>query len=130
MSKLTLPEITKEDKAQLVTYARSEKAEYRMRSRAQIILDWMEGLTYSASGAKNDVSEVTINKWRRRFSEAGFEGLQDAPRSGRPREVDAEIRSRVIHLACQRTGSGTQKYSQHEIADQTHISQSHVSNIL
>jgi transposase len=130
MSKISLPEITKEEKAQLVTYARSEKAEYRMRLRGQIILDWINGLTYSASCERNDVSQVTITKWRRRFSEAGLTGLKDAPRSGKPREVDAEIRSRVIHLARQRTNSGTQKYSQHEIADQTHISQSHVSNIL
>jgi transposase len=130
MSKFTFPEITEEDKAQLISYGRSGKVEYRMRLRAQIILDWMDGLTYSASCTNNDVSEVTISKWRRRFSKAGLAGLKDAPRSGKPREVDAETRSRVIHLACQRTDSGTQKYSQHEIADQTQISQSHVSNIL
>ncbi|HKJ69352.1 MAG TPA: IS630 family transposase, partial [bacterium] len=43
--------------------------------------------------------------------------------------TDAD-RARVIHLACQRTDSGTPVYSQQAMADQTGISQSWVSEIL
>src|SRR5699024_6854320 len=130
MSKLTLPKITDEANRQLITWTRSHKVEHRLRLRAQLILDWIEGLTYTASGAKNGVSDATIAKWRRRFSAHGLPGLRDAPRPGQPVRYSEADRNRVIHLACQRTDSGTPRYSQHEIADRCGMSQSRVSDIL
>lgn len=130
MSRLSQPEIKEETKQALITYARSQKIESRTRLRSQIILDWIEGLTYKKSAAKNGVSEVVIAKWRKRFARHGLDGLKDAPRSGKPARIDDTIRNKVIHLACQRTTSGTQKFSQHEVADQCGISQSWVSEIL
>ncbi|HLR32320.1 MAG TPA: IS630 family transposase [Fodinibius sp.] len=90
----------------------------------------MRGLTYRASSEKRGVSENLIGKWRKRFADAGIEGLSEAPRPGRPAQFSEADRNKVIHLACQRTESGTQRYSQHEIAEQCGMSQSWVSEIL
>jgi transposase len=38
------------------------------------------------------VSEPTVIKWRRAYAERGLAGLGDAPRSGRPREIDDATR--------------------------------------
>ena len=125
-----IPELSQEEYGQLLAYARSQKGERRMALRSQIILDWIEGLTYKQSSRKNQVTERVISKWRYRFSQQGLDGLYDNPRPGKPVHISEADRNRVIHLACQRTESGTQKYSQQQIADQTGISQSQVSNIL
>ncbi|MGF1669149.1 MAG: IS630 family transposase [Balneolaceae bacterium] len=130
MSKLRFPEVSQQVKDQLITFARSHKVERRLHVRAQIILDWMNGLTYQASSEKNGVTKNVIGKWRRRFASDGLAGLTDAPRPGKPARITEADRNNVIHLACQRTDSGTQRYSQHEIADQCGMSQSWVSEIL
>jgi len=41
-------------------------------------------------------------QWVRRFNEAGLEGLQDRPRSGRPRTHDETVRSKLVALATQK----------------------------
>jgi transposase len=130
MSKLTLPDIPSEVKRQLITWAGSHKVEHRLRLRAQLILDWIDGDTYAASRAKNGVSDATIAKWRARFSAHGLDGLGDAPRPGQPARYSEADRNKVIHLACQRTDSGTPRYSQHAIAARCGMSQSLVSDIL
>src|SRR6266446_10175982 len=40
-------------------------------------------------GRDLNCSNRTVGKWRRRYHEFGFAGLQDAPRSGRPRTVSS-----------------------------------------
>jgi transposase len=40
-----------------------------------------------------------VGKWRRRYLERGFPGLQDAPRSGRPRTMAPATRVQVISVA-------------------------------
>ncbi|MDR8394684.1 IS630 family transposase [Aliifodinibius sp. S!AR15-10] len=130
MDKLTFPDLSQQVKDQLLTYGRSHKVERRLNLRAQIILDWKNGLTYRASSEKHGVGENVIGKWRKRFASEGLAGLADARRSGRPAQFTEADRNKVIHLACQRTESDTQRYSQHEIADMCGMSQSWVSEIL
>lgn len=128
--KYNLKEVSQETKDQLMTYANSQKVERRIALRSQIILDWINGLSYKASAAKNGVTEMAISKWRQRFSENGLEGLADAERSGKPITISEEIRNKVIHLACSKPNDGRRKRSQTDIAKITGISQSKVSQIL
>jgi transposase len=127
---LQLPELTEAEQARLISYARMQKGERRIALRSQLILDWISGLTYKQSAHKNGVAEAVVTKWRKRFSKDKFDGLVDRKRPGKPPTITEAQRNHVIHLACQTTTSGTQKYSQHDIATQIGISQSQVSNIL
>ena len=43
----------------------------------------------------------TVRKWRGRFAERGLAGLEDLPRSGRPRRISEADRAAVVALACQ-----------------------------
>ncbi len=52
-----------------------------------------------------NLPEVTVGKWRRGFVSRGLEGLQDAPRSGRPPKHDAGVRQKVQTLARQQPES-------------------------
>jgi transposase len=44
-------------------------------------------------------SNLTVGKWRRRYLDLGFSGLQDALRAGRPRAITSPTRLQVISVA-------------------------------
>lgn len=74
-----------------------------LRSRIVLRAAAGESNQQIASGLK--LPEVTVGKWRRGFVSRGLEGLQDAPRSGRPPKHDARVRQKVQTLACQQPES-------------------------
>lgn len=128
--KYKLTEISQSTENQLAAYVNSHKVEKRIALRSQIILDWINGLSYKASASKNGVTEMVIAKWRKRFSEKGLNGLADEKRSGKPVTISEKMRNKVIHLACSKPDDGRRKRSQEDIAEITGISQSKVSQIL
>lgn len=128
--KSTPPQIDKNTKGHLLACVNSHTIEKRMAFRAQIILDWNEGLTYEQSSEYNNTSQKTVSKWRQRFKADGLEGLNDKPRSGRNPTITEETRKMVIHYACSRPEDERRRRSQHEVAELTGISQSKVSDIL
>jgi hypothetical protein len=61
---------------------------------------------------------VIIRKWRKRFSENGLVGLQDAPRSGKPATVGFTFKARVIKRATKKPKNGYPTLSQRRIAEE------------
>lgn len=124
------PQIDEDTKGRLLACANSHKIEKRMAFRAQIILDWIDGLTHKESSEHNNTAQKTISKWRQRFKKDGLKGLNDKKRSGRTPTISEETRKMVIHYACSSPEDGRRRRSQHEVAELTGISQSKVSDIL
>jgi transposase len=58
----------------------------RLAERARIVLACAEGVPNSVVAAGLGWTTMTVAKWRRRFAEAGLDGLADATRSGRPKD--------------------------------------------
>ena len=56
--------------------------------RAAIVLACADGSGTSAAARRLRLSRPTVIKWRDRFAERGLSGLEDEPRSGRPKVVD------------------------------------------
>jgi len=69
-----------------------------LAQRARIVLGCLEGRTNLEVARAEGVTNVTVGKWRRRFSAQGLAGLQDAPRSGGPRTIDDERVAEVVRL--------------------------------
>jgi transposase len=69
--------------------------------RARIILAAAAGRANQAIAGALGIPEITVSKWRRRFAARGLEGLQDAPRLGRPRKYGPEVWEKVQHRVCQ-----------------------------
>ena len=69
--------------------------------RSRIVLAAATGSTNQQIAAELSVPQVTVGKWRRSFAERGLDGLQDAPRSGRPPKHDAAVWQRLQTMACQ-----------------------------
>lgn len=89
MAKRTSVNISSDVLIELQTIARSGKAERRLVERSKIILQWYEGKSFAETRALLGVSDVAINKWRKRFVEKSMGGLKDAPRTGKPSTLTA-----------------------------------------
>src|SRR5256885_8123143 len=75
--------LTDDERDQLVGWSRESS---RLAVRARIVLRCAEsGVVYEQVAADLGVSRVTVHAWRRRFTEAGLDGLADGERSGRPK---------------------------------------------
>lgn len=122
--------VTEEQKQALLIMHRSLKMEKRYTQRATVILLSVEGKSLEAIIAATGMSRPVVNKWRQRFRLHGIEGLQDAPRSGKPAIITAGQKAMVIQKACEKPTGGYTNWSQKRIAKQVGISQSKVHQIL
>ena len=122
--------VTEEQKQALLIMHRSLKMEKRYTQRATIILLSAEGKSLEEIIGATGLSRPVVNKWRQRFRLQGIEGLQDAPRSGKPAVITAGQKAMVVQKACEKPTGGYINWSQKRIAKQVGISQSRVHQIL
>lgn len=76
--------LSKKERRQLATLARSYTSPYRDVVRAKIALYAADGLDNDQIGARLDTPRQIVSKWRKRFFEQGLPGLEERPRHGRP----------------------------------------------
>jgi transposase len=88
--------LTDEQRATLRGWLSAGKTEQRMAFRAEVILAIAEGLSNQAVAERLDTRPATVSKWRGRFARAGFSGLLDAPRSGKPRQYQGDHERRIL----------------------------------
>src|SRR5215212_4575391 len=70
----------------------------RVSQRAQMVLLSAQHRTVPELATIFDLHPASVRCWLRRFASAGPAGLLDAPRSGRPRAMDAATDQRRVHL--------------------------------
>ncbi len=75
--KLASLTLTDEQQNQLQGIGQSATLPYALVVRARIILASAEGLTNAAVATRVGVKPHTVGKWRRRFLDAGIQGLHD-----------------------------------------------------
>ena len=83
-----------EERQDLEARARRYTASYRDVVRAKIVLYAAEGLENKEIAARLDTSPQIVSKWRKRFFERRVEGLDEAPRHGRPGSFSPQGRGR------------------------------------
>ncbi|WP_405066910.1 IS630 family transposase [Kribbella sp. NBC_01510] len=76
------------DRERLVSLTRSSSVRAGLAQRARIVLLAADGVSNTAIADKVGVTRQTVVGWRGRYEEGGLRGLEDEPRSGRPRLVD------------------------------------------
>jgi transposase len=87
---------TAEQRAELMTLARSRTEEARLVERAKIVLACLEGKRNDAVGRELGVRPNTVGLWRKRFAAAGLAGLRDRVRPGKAPKYGADLRLRVL----------------------------------
>lgn len=80
--------ISDEDREVLESWTRSRLVPAGHVERARIVLAVADGAGTTGAAAQVGVSRPTVIKWRNRFAEHGIAGLDDEPRSGRPKTID------------------------------------------
>jgi hypothetical protein len=80
--------LSDEDRSTLTTWIRSSTVSAGHAERAAIVLACAGGSGTSEAARRLGVSRPTVIKWRDRFARHGMAGLDDEPRSGRPKTVD------------------------------------------
>ncbi len=76
------------DRERLEKLTRSRSVRAGMVQRARIVLLAAEGLSNTDIAQRVGTSRPTVNAWRDRYASSGLAGLEDQPRSGRPRTID------------------------------------------
>ena len=76
------------DREELERLTRSSSVRAGLAQRARIVLLAADGVSNTAIAELVGVSRPTVIGWRERYRARGLAGLDDEPRSGRPRQVD------------------------------------------
>ena len=109
----------------------------RTFKRATALLELDRGKTLVEVAATLQVSYPTVSSWRDKYTTLGLLSLDDAPRSGRPIEIDGEQRAKITALACSDAPEGHARWSLRLLADKAvesglcdHVSHSLVGDVL
>ena len=81
--------IAPKDRKKLRAWTRSTGIRAGLAQRARIVLMAGHGYSNSEIARTVGVSRPTVLHWRGRYEQGGLAGLEDRPRSGRPRTVSA-----------------------------------------
>ncbi len=76
------------DAQELTRLTRSSSVRAGLAQRARIVLLAADGMSNTAIAELVGVSRPTVLGWRDRYARRGIAGLDDEPRSGRPRTID------------------------------------------
>jgi transposase len=123
-------EVAAEDEVTLRTWAAARKGERRRWQRAQVILLSAAGETVAAISATTGLGPQAVSTWRRRYLQAGLDGLLDRPRSGRPPEIAPAERLAVVALATAKPPAGASRWSIRRLAQESGIGATTVHRIL
>jgi transposase len=77
-------ELAEDERTSLETIARRYTSPYRDVIRARIILYAAQGFSNDIIAARLDTPRQIVSKWRKRFFEQRFPGLDEQPRGGAP----------------------------------------------
>lgn len=105
--------------------------------RATGLLELNRGKTLQVVAQTLGVNYNTVAAWRTSYRRNGLACLQDAPRSGRPINIDGTARAKITALACSDVPDGHAQWSLRLLADKSvelghveSISHTQVSNVL
>ena len=76
--------LSENERSELERIANSYTSPYYVVVRAKIALMAAQGLDNETIGKRLSLPRKIVSKWRKRFFEERFEGLEDRPRRGRP----------------------------------------------
>ena len=109
--------LRKKDRDYLETLVAKGKLPAKVFKRATGLLELDRGKTLQAVAETLGVSYVTVAAWREKYHTQGLQGLDDAPRSGRPIEIDGGQRAKITALACSDAPTGHARWSLRLLAD-------------
>jgi Winged helix-turn helix len=93
--------ISDQDAPTLRRWTRSSSIRAGLAQRARIVLAAAQGLSNTQIAERVGCSRPTVVRWRGRYAAKGLAGLEDQPRSGRPRTVRRDRRAEIVAVTQQ-----------------------------
>lgn len=116
---ITLSETEKEE---LLRRLKLRKGVQNASLRAQIILACTAGESCNDIAQRLGTSKDVVSRWRQRFSKLGLLGLNDEPRSGRPRTISDEQTRQVVNQVLQGKPDDSSHWSTRRMSRETGLS--------
>lgn len=110
-------QLTETDRTYLEKLSRQKVVSSRVLKRALALLALDQGETLEAVAQHQNLTNDTIATLRNRYQKQGLGCLQDAPRSGRPVEIDGSQRAQITALACSDAPEGHSQWSLRLLAE-------------
>lgn len=114
-------QLTAGERQALQQFVASGQKQARQITRARILLLADEGHQNQAISALLGVSGPTVSGMRKKYATTDYahilDVLPDAPRSGRPLEIDSRLEAQIAMIACSEAPEGTSRWTLHLIAD-------------
>ena len=91
-------ELDEDAERELRVLARGRRVEARLQQRARVVLLATQGLQNKDIALQVGLDRRQVALWRQRFLDGGIDALRkDAPRTGRPATVTAEMESQIVN---------------------------------
>lgn len=129
MSRRTPLNLTDVERDELETLTRRPRTPRALAERCRIVLLDEQGLTYAEIGAKLDVREQAVLKWRKRFLTDRLAGLKDKPRPGAKRTITDEKIAEVVRMTLHEKPPDATHWSLRSMAAAAGISRHSVNRI-
>lgn len=114
--------LSESERQTLRQFVASGKKQARQITRARILLLVDEGKKDQEIVALLGISRPTVSAMRQKYAEHPdvpiLDLLPDAPRSGRPIQVDSRVEAKISMIACSKAPEGAARWTLHMIADQ------------
>lgn len=120
--------LSAEQRSELNRLVKAPSTPQKMVLRARIGLLAAEGKDNDEIAAEVGTSRVTVGLWRQRILDLGLAGLEEAPRPGRPVEVDA-ARIRTVLTEVVQPPKGKARWSCRSMARHSGLSASTVQRL-
>lgn len=121
--------LSEDDRAELERIVRSSSTAAGLSRRARTVLLMADNITGAEVALLTGYTTVQVSRIRRRFAEAGLDGLHDKPRSGRPREVSSRKTAQVVAMTLKPPKSGMSHWSSRDLSTKVGLSHSTVHRI-
>ncbi|MBV7334965.1 helix-turn-helix domain-containing protein [Chloroflexi bacterium TSY] len=130
-------QLSERERESLENLVRKGRETARVYKRALGLLELDRGKTLSEVAKSLGVSIGTVGSWRDKYKAQGVRCLNEAPRPGRPVEIDGDQRAKITALACSKPPEGHSEWSLRLLAEKIveldyceQISHTQVSTIL
>jgi transposase len=121
--------VTPQQRQVLETWTRSRVLPHRLVQRAQLVLLASEGVANETIARRLGVSRAKVARWRRRFEEAGVNGLEEARGRGRRATYGRAFVEEVVSTPLRPPPDGTTHWSSRTLAAQLGVSHATVHRI-
>lgn len=121
--------LTSSDRGELERLEKTPSTPAGLSRRAQAVLLLAQGLSGVEVAKRIGYTVVQVSRIRGRFAQEGLPGLLDRPRPGRPPEISARKRARVVALTLKPPSLGTTQWTTRDMARRAGVSHSTVHRI-